>query len=300
MNGDTLQPTTVRYRIPPHACDCHMHVFGPPDQYPSAAQRSYTPREAPLSDWRVVAKAIGLERVVLVQPSVYGTDNACIVNALREPGTSARGIAMIDPSTPDVALNELHEAGIRGIRLNPKSVGRHNVEELRARIVHTAERIAPLGWHLQIYADLALVTEVADAIRAASVPVVLDHMGGAKVTDNERALRPLLVLLSSGHCWVKLTGAYRVSDHEKDFSNSTPIARALVKANPERVVWGTDWPHTASHAETTHADAPVIEFRKLDDATLLDLMAEASGDEATFDRILVENPSRLYGFVPAT
>lgn len=298
MDRDTLQPT-VRYTVPPHACDCHMHVFGPPDQYPGAAQRSYTPKEAPLSAWRVVARAVGLERVVVVQPSVYGTNNSCTVNALRELGASARGIAMIEPSTPDSVLNELHAAGIRGVRINPKSVGNRDVEGLRRLIVHTAERIAPLGWHLQIYADLTLVTEVADAIRAASVPVVLDHMGGAKVTDGERTLRPLLTLLSSGHCWVKLTGAYRVSDHETDFSDSTPIARALVKANPERVVWGTDWPHTASHAERVHADAPAIEFRDLNDAALLDLMAEAAGDEATFARILVENPSRLYGFVPA-
>jgi predicted TIM-barrel fold metal-dependent hydrolase len=277
-----------------------MHVFGPPDQYPGAARRSYTPKEAPLSAWRVVARAVGLERVVVVQPSVYGTDNSCTLDALRELGPSARGIAMIEPSTPDSALNELHAAGIRGIRINPKSVGNHDVAGLRTLIVHTAERIAPLGWHLQIYADLALISEVADAIRAASVPVVLDHMGGAKVTDGERMLRPLLTLLSSGHCWVKLTGAYRVSDHERDFSDSTPIAQALVKANPEHVVWGTDWPHTASHAESVHANAPAIEFRHLDDRALLDLMAEAAGDEATFDRILVDNPSRLYGFVPAT
>lgn len=285
-----------RFTVPPDACDCHMHVFGAPGRYALPEVRSYTPQEASLAAWVRVAAAIGLRRGIVVQPSVYGSDNRCTVDALRVLGDRGRGIAQLGPSPSDSTLDELHEAGVRGIRLNPKSVGATDATALRAAIANAAHHIAGLGWHIQIYAPLPLVAEIAGGLRQAPVPIVLDHMGGARAGDDEIALRPLLDLLASGRCWVKLSGAYRVSRQETGFQDATPIARALVQTNPEQVVWGTDWPHTAHHPGVPRTDAPPIEFRALDLAKLLDRLGDAAGDQATFERILVTNPARLYGF----
>ena len=296
MRPGSASSAAVRYAVPPLACDCHMHVFGSPDRYPGAADRSYTPTAAPLTAWQAVAGPLGLQRLVVVQPSAYGADNTCTLESMREAGQRARGVAAIDAATSDAILRELNASGVRGIRLNPKSAGERDAEGLRKLIAQTAVRIAPLGWHVQVYAALEQVAAVADAIRTAPVPVVLDHMGGARAGDDAGALRPLLDLLAEGRCWVKLSGAYRVSRQERGFGDSTPIARALVKANPDHLVWGTDWPHTASHAGRQSANPPPIAFRDLDQAALLDLLAEASGDETTFGRILATNPARLYGW----
>lgn len=287
----------VRYPVPPLACDCHMHVFGSPDRFPGAPGRSYTPVAAPLSGWLRSFGALGLQRLVVVQPSAYGADNACTAEAVEEAGRqAARGVGAMDAATPDVALRALHAAGLRGIRLNPKSAGWHDPAALRALIRSTAERIAPLGWHVQLYADLEQVVAVADAIRAVPAPVVLDHMGGARAGEDGSALHALLDLLAAGRCWVKLSGAYRVSRRADGFGDSTPVARALVGANPERLVWGSDWPHTASHAGRPSAAPEPIAFRDIDPAAMLELLAEAAGDEATFRRILVTNPAQLYGW----
>jgi predicted TIM-barrel fold metal-dependent hydrolase len=286
----------VRYSVPPLACDCHMHVFGPPDRYPSAAVRSYTPRQASLDSWWKVARTLGLQRLVVVQPSAYGTDNRCTIDALRELGPLGRGIAQIDTSTTHNMLSDLHTAGIRGVRINAKSAGMRDVDVLRALITDTGRQIEPFGWHVQLHAELALLGEIADSVRQSPVPIVLDHMGGAKAGDHRATLRPLLGLLASGRCWVKLSGAYRVSLQKSGFDDTTPIAKALVRANADQVIWGTDWPHTATHSGKSQPDAQPIEFRSVDDIALLDCLAEAAGNEQTFERILVTNPARLYGF----
>jgi len=296
MSPQESQTAGVRFAIPRLACDSHMHVFGAPARYPGATVRSYTPQEASLASWRKVARAIGLERVVVVQPSAYGTDNRCLVDALREIGPLGRGIAQIDASTSDTALRSLHAAGVRGVRLNPKSAQVRDAEALRSLLKDTALRIGRFGWHIEIYAELAVVGELADTIRDAPVPVVLDHMGGARVGDTTATLRPLLDLLANGQCWLKLSGADRASRQEMGFEDAIPIAKALVKANPEQVVWGTDWPHTAAHGGTPRTDAPPIAFRSVDYGALLSCLAEAAADEQTFARILAVNPARLYGF----
>ena len=297
FRSEATRRAEIRYPVPPAACDCHMHVFGPPDRYPGISGHSYAPREAPLSAWRSMAKCIGLQRVVVVQPSCYGTDNACLVAVLHELGGCARGVAVIAVATPPSALQALHDAGVRGVRLNAKSIGNRDAAGLRRLMLATAEQVAPLGWHVQVYADLAVLAQVTDSIRAAAAPIVLDHMGGASAADGAEALRPLLGLLSDGCCWVKLSGAYRVSQRASDFSDATPIARMLIQANPRRVVWGSDWPHTGLHAgRPQQGTVPMITFRDLDDSMLVDLLAEQAGDPATFRRILVDNPGRLYGF----
>ncbi len=291
------QLTRPAFAVPEGAADCHMHVFGATDRYPPAPARVYTPRPAPFSAWRAMAARLGLSRVVFVQPSAYGTDNRAMLDALAEAGSAGRGIAVIDDRISGEQLARLARAGVRGVRLNVKTHGEDG-SALRRHFAHTAERIGALGWHIQIFADLADVAAIADLIRAAEVPVVLDHMGGARAaagTDQD-GFRTLVGLLGAGKCWVKLSGAYRVSDQEPHFADSTPIARALVAANPERLVWGTDWPHLGNHAAQPGTDAPPAIYRDLDAGRLLNLLAEAAGDAANLRRILVDNPALLYGF----
>jgi predicted TIM-barrel fold metal-dependent hydrolase len=292
------QLTRPNFPVPADACDCHMHVFGAAALYPPAALRVYTPGPAPVSAWRAVAARLGLSRVVLVQPSAYGTDNRAMLDAIAEMGASARGIAVLAEDTQNSTLEALARAGVRGIRLNVKTHGDNDLAALRQRLAQAAERIAPLGWHIQIYADLPVVAALADLIRTVPVPVVLDHMGGARAAlgVGQDGFRTLLDLLGAGRCWVKLSGAYRVSDREPGFADATPIARALARANPERVVWGTDWPHIGTHSAAPRADAPPGIYRDLDSGALLNLLAEAVDDAATLGLILAANPARLYGF----
>jgi predicted TIM-barrel fold metal-dependent hydrolase len=296
-----LRPEAITrpgFAVPPGACDCHMHVFGAADRYPPATQRVYTPTPATLSMWRAVAARIGLTRVVFVQPSAYGADNRAMLDALREMGPDGRGIAVLDDGAPAAVLEPLAKAGVRGIRLNVKTHGNSDVGALRRRFLQWAERIGPLGWHIQVFADLPMVAAIADIIRTSPVPVVLDHMGGpsAALGLGQDGFRTLLDLLGAGRCWVKLSGAYRVSGRDPDFADSTPLARALAKANPEHVVWGTDWPHLGNHAAAPGADAPPAIYRDLDAGALLNLLAEAVGTGEAMRRILVDNPARLYGF----
>ena len=285
-----------RLRMPSEACDCHMHVFGGPGRFPLPELRNYTPQEATLVSWQAMAARLGLERVVVVQPSVYGADNTCMLDALHAMGLRGRGIAQINTETTDAELLTLHAAGVRGVRLNPRSVGHRDLGAVRALLDRTAGRIAPLGWHVQIYATLAMATEIAGAIREAPAPIVLDHMAGAMAGEEASALRPVLELLATGRCWVKLSGAYRVSRRDSGFEDATPVARALVRANPNQLVWGSDWPHTAQHAASLRRDAPTIAFRALDAGELLQRLADAAEDDATFACILAANPARLYGF----
>ena len=296
LRPEQLSPP--RFAVPDGACDCHMHVFGPRGLYPPAAQRVYTPTPAPVAAWRAMAGRLGLTRVVFVQPSAYGTDNGAMLDALREVGAHGRGIAVVADAADRAALEAMAAAGVRGIRLNMKTHGETDLRVLRQRFASAAERVAPLGWHIQIFADLPMIAAIADAIRVSPVPVVLDHMGGARGALGlaQDGFRTLLDLLGAGRCWVKLSGAYRVSDDEPGFADATPIARALVAANPEQLVWGTDWPHIGAHAEAPHGDAPPVIYRDLDTGALLNLLAEAAGDDATLGRILAGNPACLYGF----
>jgi predicted TIM-barrel fold metal-dependent hydrolase len=292
------QLTRPRFAVPAGACDCHMHVFGPRELYPPAAQRVYTPTPAPIAAWRAMADRLGLSRVVFVQPSAYGSDNRAMLDALEEVGAVGRGIAVVADDTDRATLEAMAKAGVRGIRLNMKTHGESDTRALRQRFARAAERIAPFGWHIQIFADLAMIAAIADAIRAAPVPVVLDHMGGAvgALGLGQDGFRALLDLVGDGRCWVKLSGAYRVSEQEPGFADATPIARALLAANPERMVWGTDWPHIGAHAEAPGGDAPPVIYRDLDTGALLNLLADAAGDAATLKRVLADNPARLYGF----
>lgn len=251
-----------------------------------------------------MAATLGLDRVVFVQASPYGADNRCMLEAMREVGPSARMVCGMDEDTTAAELLEMDRLGVRGVRLNAASRGLRDTAQITAAIRTTTERIAPLGWHLQIFTDLLVIKDIAPVVRTSPIPVVFDHMGLAKGTLGiEQPGFPELCDLVANHgCWVKLSAAYRVSSAAPGFEDAAPIARALIDASPDRCIWGTDWPHTGKHGHAPGAEAPPIDYQPLDDGKLLDLLPQWTQSENMIERILVRNPARLYGFpsdVPA-
>lgn len=283
--------------MPRGGCDCHVHVFGPFDRFALAAERRYTPGAARLRDLVAHQRALRLDRVVIVQPSPYGTDNACLLDALHHLGDAARGVAVIDAATPDTVLAQMHAAGVRGVRLNLATGGVRDPALARAALQATAARVAPLGWHVQIYAELALLDALAATLAALPVPVVIDHFGRpvAEAGREQPGVAALCALLRGGRIYVKLSAPYLISD-APDYADAAPLARLLAAANPARVLFGSNWPHPAGRRGAT--PQPGIEpFRPEDDGMALRRLAGWLGDDAALWRLLlVDNPARLYGF----
>lgn len=270
------------WKAPPLSCDCHFHIFGPYDAFPLDAGRHYDPQAALIPHYRRVAGALGIERMVIVQPSVYGTDNRCSLDAAAQFGLDrARVVAVVDPDIDEAALRALHAAGTRGVRFNAVSGNGTPLEGLEA----LARRIAPLGWHLQVYAEGWQLPDLAPRLAALPVEVVIDHMGGVRTADGVDApgFQALLRLLGGGRAWVKLCG-YRISSAGPPFADVAPFARALLDAAPQHCLWGTDWPH------------PSLTSWMPEDGALLDLLGAWAPGEAERRRVLVDNPARLYGF----
>jgi predicted TIM-barrel fold metal-dependent hydrolase len=291
-------PRPVKIGIPAGATDCHMHVFGNADRYPLSPNRNYTPPPALLDHYRKVAAALNLTRTVVVQPSAYGSDNSCILDTVAEIGISARAVVGIDLSISDEELNHLHARGARGVRVNAASRGLRDTDEIANLITNTAKRITRLGWHVQVFTDLAVIEKLAGCLRSLPVPIVFDHMGYAKAAQGltQPGLAALCDLLAGDRCWVKLSGAYRVSVQEPGFADAETIIRALIAANADRAVWGTDWPHTGGHGHAASTVAPPLTYRSLDTAALLEQLVACAGHAAVVTKILVDNPARLYGF----
>jgi predicted TIM-barrel fold metal-dependent hydrolase len=285
--------------IPAGAVDCHMHVFGVLEEYPCSPRRSYTPRPASLEDWGAMATKIGLQRQVLVQASPYGVDNRCMLVALQKGGTKrCRGVAVIDDTVDDDALKKMHTLGVRGVRVNAATFGVEDPQQVINELDRTIERVAPLGWHVQIFASLDVIDHLMPYLLSAKVPIVIDHMGmpKAKLGIDQPGFGSLIKLLKTGHGWVKLSGCYRVSDATPDYADAAPIVEALISANPRRAVWGTDWPHTGAHSQSKTKEIPLIEYRPLDDGHLLNIFSTWCGDKNTLQHILVDNPAELYDF----
>jgi predicted TIM-barrel fold metal-dependent hydrolase len=213
-------------------------------------------------------------------------------------GSSARAVIGLDLGISEDELDSLHKRGARGVRLNPASSGVRDVDEIARYVIATARRIERLGWHLQIFTDLAIIEQLAKSLRALPVPVVIDHMGLAMAScgPSQRGLAMLCELLAGSRVWAKLSGAYRISVQEPDFADASAIIRSLIAANPNRCIWGTDWPHTGAHAHVRSAEAPPVIYRSLDTAALLEQLVSCAGERDVVERILVENPARLYEF----
>lgn len=282
---------------PPGSCDCHVHVIGPKPRFPLASPRSYTPADAPVAALETMMAALGLTRAVVVQPSVYGTDNRCTLDALARLGPRGRGVAVIDDGLGRAEREALHRQGVRGVRMNLLSSGGGT----RDAVVHRARRLsadcAETGWHLQVYADAGTLETMAAELLALPVPVVLDHFGMVDPTDPAGAgAATMLRLLDSGRIWIKASGFYRPAQDPFDPALGRLAAR-LSAENPERIVWGSDWPHTPQHGGTPGADRWEAEtpFRTIDTARLLGILPEWL-DADTLHRVLVANPATLYDF----
>jgi predicted TIM-barrel fold metal-dependent hydrolase len=291
------QPSTrVAFDVPDGACDCHTHVFGDPRRFAFAAARTYTPEPASVDQMRALHRALHTTRVVIVQPSVYGTDNACTLDAIKQLGSAARGIAVIDEQTPDAALESMDHGGIRGIRINLATVGQTDAEAGRRRFNAAVDRIGKRRWHIQMYTQLSVIEAMHQEIAASPVPVVFDHFGGAQASGgvSQRGFDVLLDLIRSGRAYVKVSAPYRGSTAAPDFADMAPLAKALVAANVQRVLWGTDWPHP----DTTpgRAATDISPLRQIDDGRVFNRFAAWVPSASDRQTILVENPKTLYRF----
>jgi predicted TIM-barrel fold metal-dependent hydrolase len=278
-----------RIATPPNACDTHCHVFGPASQFPYAADRSYTPPDQPLANYLGLLGTLGMDRGVLVQGSAHGRDNSAMLDALEREPRRLRGVCVADESTPVTELKRWHALGVRGLRFN--HFFRDGQLHYRGGVtLASAKNLAPImkdmGWHLQLWIDVKDLPDTIPTLRDIGLPVMIDHMGRTDARSGTQApgFKSLVRLLGDGGCWVKLSGAHRVSVAAPDYPDAEPLHKELVAANPDQCVWGSDWPH------------PRMEAAMPDAGHLLDLFNAWTPDETTRRRILVDNPARLYGF----
>ncbi|MEO8306800.1 MAG: amidohydrolase family protein [Pseudomonadota bacterium] len=273
-----------KYRPPPGACDAHCHIFGPGDVYPYAADRSYTPPDAPLSRFKALQQTLGLSRAVLVNASCHGSDNTVIVDAIAQSGGAYRGVANSDDSFTEKDFEKLHLAGFRGVRFNfVKHLG--GMPDM-GEFHRTLQRIRPFGWHIDLHFDAGDLIEHDALLKSLPVPFIIDHMGRVP-TKNGLAQKPFQLLLNLARtnekCWIKISGSERISSGPP-FTDAVPFAQAFIEAAPDRILWGTDWPH------------PNIAKFMPNDGDLVDLIPLMMPDASLQKRILVDNPHRLYEF----
>lgn len=286
FSAGSAAPRTV---LPKDACDCHVHVYD--GRFPAAPGARLLPPDASAQDYRALQQRIGTARTVLVTPSTYGTDNRCMLEGLAALGPQARGVAVIDGGESDAQLQHLHAAGVRGVRLN-LSLG---VSGTVQSLMPLACRIAPLGWHLQLLMAPDLLATQGEVLRRLPVSLVFDHFG--RISPAQAGQHPahalLQDLLQRGQAWIKLSGGYIVSEHHSTEDPALDaLAASYLRCAPERVVWGSDWPHaTASSGAHPMPD----DARQVD--RLVD-WAGQTGDAAILHRVLVDNPAALYGFTP--
>lgn len=270
------------FLLPRGACDTHVHIWGPFDRFPLNKGAPYTPPERTRDDLVALHERLGIDRAVIVQTTVYKADNRAMLDGIARSNGRWRGVALIDESFDDAAFRALHEGGVRGVRFGfVKHLG--GVPDL-ALVRRTAARIAPMGWHLVLHLDAGNIPDFLDFFGEFSLPVVVDHMGRVPVRDglDQTPFRLLLELLKRQNWWVKVSGAERISETGPPFADAVPFAQRLIAAAPDRVLWGTDWPH------------PNVRWEP-DEADLVDLLPSFA-DAAALQQVLVDNPARLYGF----
>lgn len=293
------QPATpVDFDVPALACDCHTHIHGDVEKFPFFAGRVYTPEPASPEEMAALHKALHIERVVIVTPSVYGTDNSSTLFGMKARGTTARGVAVIDDKITEAQLDAMQADGFRGSRINLATGGVSDPNVGRARFSAAVERMKARGWHVQLYTTLPMISAIKELVLASPVPAVFDHFGGleASLGLEQPGFSDLIALVKSGKAYVKISGAYRSSKLAPDYQDMVPYARALIAANPDRIVWGTDWPHPDSNPVEGRKPTDIAPFYQIEDGRLLNQLPVWAPDAEVRKKILVDNPARLYGF----
>lgn len=284
-------PRRPRSPLPSGACDTHFHIFGPPNVFPFAATRRYEPPAAPFEYFQAMQRATGLERGVVVQPSAHGLDHAAMLDAIARSGGTLRGVVNMSAATTDAELERLKSLGVVGARFSLMSDRPGD----RAAIEAAIPRLARLGWSLDLHIEAEHLLANADFIRALPITTVIDHMGRPEPSHglNQLAFKLVLELARDPRFWIKVSALDKISDQSTanvpdgiPFKDTIPFARAVIAAAPDRVIWGSDWPHGNTFEPGTVPN----------DGALLDLLCEIAPDQTTLRRILVDNPARLYGF----
>jgi predicted TIM-barrel fold metal-dependent hydrolase len=271
---------------PSDSCDTHFHLFGPRNRFPYSAQRAYTPPDSPLEALLAMHERLGITRGVIVQGNAHGTDNSVLLDGLRRYPQRLRAVGIVNDDVSVAELKRMAEAGIRGLRFHHMPKGRGYSPLGLKSFAALAPRMAQFDLHVQFMMDVAFLSDAVPYFDDWRLPIVLDHMGSvdAALGVNQPGFQLTCRLLAEGRLWVKVSGAYRISKRYPDYPDARPFHEALVKANPEQVIWGSDWPH------------PRLEAPMPDDGHLLDLFNAWTPDEKLRRRILVDNPARLYGF----
>jgi predicted TIM-barrel fold metal-dependent hydrolase len=268
--------------LPSGAWDTHVHIFGPPERYAHVEKPHYTLPDGTLAQYRSLMPRLGVQRFVIVQPSYYGTDNSCLLDTLVDVGDRARGVVMIEPDITDAELAGFHRRGVRAVRLDLFKRAHEPLAAMKSYITQMAARLGPLGWHLQFYAPGYVVRDLIHFFGTLQIDFVIDHMGYMLEEDGLRSedFSALLDLLEGGHCYLKLSGAYRIAKL-RGYDYVEPVARAIVERAPDKAIWGSDWPH--------------ISYSDRDTGALLSLLERWAPSQSARRQILVENPNRLFG-----
>ena len=283
--GPDPDPRPPRFGIPAGAWDAHAHVFGPAAKYPYAPKRGYTPPDAPPAEIDRLHQALGIDCGILTQPSVYGTDNRAMLDAIARSNGRLMGVAAVDGAVTDAALTRLHDQGIRGIRVNMVDKGGMPFASI-SEFVEFAARLKPMGWHLELLIHVSEFPDLTKTLGGLPVDFVVGHLGYMKTTEgvDNPGFRELLALMKDGRAWTKLTGTYRITQRDAPpYDDVPPLAAALAEAAPDRLLWGSDWPHPWHYKTMPN------------DGYLLDQLADWRFDETLIHKILVDNPVRLLG-----
>ena len=285
--GPDPDPTPAKFDVPEGTIDCHAHIFGPESKYPYSLARGYTPPDAPLEKYLELHKALGnIKRAVLTQPSVYGTDNSCMLDAVAKMDGKFLAVVAVDADVTDKELEDLHARGARGARVNLVDKG-GNPFDSTASVKKFSERLKDLGWHLELLVHVHEFPDIRATMNSMAVDVSVGHLGYMK-TDNgvdHPGFQEFLNLMRDGKCWTKVSGSYRITTSAlTPYVDVTPVAKALIEANEDRIIWGTDWPH------------PIFKGKMPNDGALMDHLADWAPDAAVRKKILVDNAEKLFGF----
>jgi 2-pyrone-4,6-dicarboxylate lactonase len=282
-----FHPRKPKLALPKLACDTHAHILGPIAKYAYSPARVYTPPDCLLNDYQKMLATLGVQRAVLVQPSVYGSDNTVMLEAMKAAGSALRGVAVVENDVSDAKLKMLNAAGVRGVRVNIVDVKDRKPGTLpMAELTALARRISPMGWHMEFLMHCDEFPDMDRTFADFPVDIVLGHLGYMKTSlgVQNAGFQALLRLMQAGKAWVKFTGPYRISSEVLPHADTNALAHALIAANAARVLWGSDWPHV------------MVKSAMPNDGDLCDLLLAWIPDAVTREQVLVNNPAKLYGF----